>query len=339
MQEDIKVYRKHKIPGLLINFLNDRDLVKRLLFTLFIIFIVRMAFLIPAPGVNTKAIIEFYNQINIRQGYKASSMLLSGTQVKFSLFSLGLMPYISACFLLQIIGAIYSPLRKKYFGGEEGRRKIVIYTYVLAVLLSLLQAFYMSKWLERPENFGGINVAYFTGWSFRVTITISLVCGVVFLVWLGNLITERGIGNGIPVLILASIVSTIPAQINRVMYLVSMHSIHWFSPILRLLMLVGLLIFVVLITRSSIKIPITYKEGISKKLEYINLRFSMVAKVPLSFATSVLLFPATIGGFLPYNVILQKISIVLTPGKWIYLILCSLFILFFTYVYMSQYIF
>lgn len=334
MDGDINMYQNHKMPDLLKYVFEDREMKKRLLVTILIIFVYRLIVLIPAPGINIFAVINFLKQLAMRTGEGISTFIFDTPMTSVSVFALGVMPYISACVLLQIISAICKPLREIFFGRETGRKRITVYTYILTLCLSLIQSFFMSLWLEKSENFARIDILYVYGWPFRILITVSLTGGVFFLLWLSDFITKYGIGNGVPVLVLASLISVIPSRVKNLMYYISKHYVPQIQMIAAVAVYILIIVFIVFITKSFIKIPIKYKNANKNNNTNIPLRFSMVGKVPVILSSSIILIPATLGGFLTSNIIFRKMSLILTPGNMTYIILNSAMIFILTYIYM-----
>lgn len=260
---------------------------------------------------------------------------------KCTVFALGIMPNISASIILQLLTAVIPYLEKLSKEGQTGMRKINQLTRYGTVLLALFQAFFISLWLERPENFGGRVIVANPGWPFRLLTMITLSAGTTFIMWLGEQVTERGIGNGISLIITAGIISRLPAAVGFTYSTFFGKEVgikrH---PIVLIIMLVILVISVAAIiqlTMGQRKIPVQYaKRIIGRKVyggqsTYIPLKVNFGGVIPIIFASSLLLFPATIGGFFPGNVLFHKIGMMLAPGRLLYSTFYVLLIIFFCY--------
>jgi len=272
------------------------------------------------------------------------NMFTGGAMERLTIFALGIMPYISASIILQLLTVVIPHLEKlAKEGGELGRRKITQYTRYGTILLSLIQSFFIALWLENPASFNGVRIVQFPGLGFRILTVITLCSGSAFIMWLGEQITEKGIGNGMSLLITAGIISRIPTAMAQLWVLLSplTPSRSQIQPLAVILMaIIGVLVVVavVVITQGQRKIPIQYaKRIIGRRVyggqsTYIPIRVNHAGVIPIIFAQSILLFPATLSGFFPHPGV-QAIANAFMRGHIVYTILYAGLIIFFTYFY------
>lgn len=320
------------------------ELRKRLLFTLGLLFVYRVGGFIPTPGIDGAQLASFFKELTSRQGstlFGLMNMFTGGAMDKCTVFALGIMPNVSASIIIQLLTAVIPYLEKLAKEGQTGMRKINQITRYSTVILALFQAFFISLWLERPENFGGRVIVANPGWSFRLLTMITLSAGTTFIMWLGEQITERGVGNGISLIITAGIVSRLPSAVGFTYSTFFGREVgirrH---PIVLIIMFMILFISVaavIQLTMGQRKIPVQYaKRIIGRKVyggqsTFIPLRVNFGGVIPIIFASSLLLFPATIGGFFPRNLLLHKFGMMLAPGRLVYSTFYVLLIIFFCY--------
>ena len=322
------------------------DLRKKILLTLALIAVYRVGTYIPTPGVDGAKLAVFFSNLARSQGgalFGIMNMFSGGAISRLTIFALGIMPYISASIILQLLTAVIPALEKLAKEGEAGQKKIVQYTRYGTVLLAVVQSFFIAVWLENPARFQGLQIVQFPGWAFRILTVITLTSGTAFIMWLGEQIQEYGIGNGMSLIITAGIVSRIPTAMYQVYSLFSPFApekaqLEPFTLILMVVMLVGVIVAVILVTQGQRKIPIQYaKRVVGRKVyggqsTFIPLRVNQGGVIPIIFAQSIILFPATIAGFIP-NQTFQKIAMSLTKGEWVYNISYAVLIIFFSYFY------
>ncbi len=332
--------------GALANLFKIPDLKKKIFITAALIAVYRIGAFIPTPGVDGAKLAQFFENMAQTQGgtlFGMINMFSGGAVQRLTIFALGIMPYISASIILQLLTAVIPALERLSREGEEGRKKIIQYTRYGTVVLSIIQSFFIALWLENPARFQGMQIVQFPGWSFRILTVITLTSGTAFIMWLGEQIQEYGIGNGISLIITAGIVSRIPAAIYQLVQLVSPFSpdrsqIDPFTLILMGAMLIAVVVSVVAITQGQRKIPIQYaKRIIGRKIyggqsTYIPLRVNQAGVIPIIFAQSIILFPATIAGLVPSQAI-QNIASMLMRGTFVYNAVYALLIIFFCYFY------
>ena len=332
--------------GTFANLFKIPDLKRKILITAGLIAVYRVGAFIPTPGIDGAKLALFFENMAQTQGgtlFGMINMFSGGAIQRLTIFALGIMPYISASIILQLLTAVIPALERLSREGEEGRKKIIQYTRYGTVILAIIQSFFIALWLENPARFQGMQIVQFPGWSFRILTVITLTSGTAFIMWLGEQIQEYGIGNGISLIITAGIVSRIPSAIYQLVQLVSPFSpersqIDPFTLVLMAGMLIGVIVAVVAITQGQRKIPIQYaKRVVGRKIyggqsTYIPLRVNQAGVIPIIFAQSIILFPATIAGLIPSQAV-QNIAAMLTRETVVYNALYSLLIIFFCYFY------
>jgi len=322
------------------------DLRKKLLITLMLLAIYRIGAYIPTPGVNGAALIQFFNNVARSQGgglFGIMDMFSGGSLTRLTIFALGIMPYISASIILQLLVTVVPYLEKLSKEGEGGRRKMIQYTRYGTIALSIIQAFFISLWLESPARFQGLQIVDHPGWGFRLLTVITLTTGTAFIMWIGEQIQEHGIGNGISLVITAGIISRLPTALEQVFTLIfapqkSIIKYPFFTLAFMALIGVAVVVAVILITQGQRKIPVQYaKRIVGRKVyggqsTYIPLRVNQAGVIPIIFAQSIIMFPATVAGFIP-NAGLQRFAENLMRGQIVYTVLYSVLIIFFAYFY------
>jgi preprotein translocase subunit SecY len=330
----------------LINTFKIADLKRRVIFTLFLVAVYRIGCYVPTPGIDGRALAEFFNRITRTQGgtiFGIINMFSGGAMERLTIFALGIMPYISASIILQLLTAVMPALEKLSKEGRAGYEKINQYTRYGTVLLSIIQSFFIALWLENPVRFEGLKIVTSPGVGFRLMTVLTLSTGTIFIMWLGEQIQERGIGNGISLVITAGIISRIPTALQQLFIYVSPFSPskRQIQPIVLLVMavlLVGVIFAVTLVTQGQRKIPVQYARRIvGRKIyggqsTYIPLKVDTAGVIAIIFAQSIILFPATLASFIP-NPTFQKWSQSLVRGHWLYTIVYTLLIIFFCYFY------
>jgi preprotein translocase subunit SecY len=330
----------------LINSFKIPDLKRRLIITGALLAIYRIGCYVPTPGINGAALAEFFNRIAKTQGgalFGIINMFSGGAMERLTIFALGIMPYISSSIILQLLTAVIPALEKLAKEGRAGYEKINQYTRYGTVLLSIVQSFFIALWLENPARFEGLRIVMYPGWGFRLLTVLTLTTGTIFIMWLGEQIQERGIGNGISLVITAGIISRIPTAIHQLITLISPFSPghRQIQPITLLIMtvLLFLVIFlVILITQGQRKIPVQYARRIvGRKIfggqsTYIPLKVDTSGVIAIIFAQSIILFPATLATFIT-NPVFQRWSQSLVRGHMLYTLVYALLIIFFCYFY------
>jgi preprotein translocase subunit SecY len=322
------------------------DLKRRLLVTAALIAVYRIGCYIPTPGIDGTALAEFFNRIAKSQGgaiFGIINMFSGGAMERLTIFALGIMPYISSSIILQLLTAVIPALEKMAKEGKAGYEKINQFTRYGTVVLSIVQSFFIALWLENPARFEGLRIVMSPGWGFRILTVLTLTTGTIFIMWLGEQIQERGIGNGISLVITAGIISRIPAAMHQLFILFSpfapaRRQIQPFTLLIMAVFLVGVVFSVIMITQGQRKIPVQYARRIvGRKIyggqsTYIPLKVDTSGVIAIIFAQSIILFPATLASFIP-NPAFQRLAQGLIRGHLLYTVIYALLIIFFCYFY------
>ncbi|MFQ5736811.1 MAG: preprotein translocase subunit SecY [Thermodesulfobacteriota bacterium] len=325
------------MAGLTPNITKVPELNRRILITLVMLAVFRLGVFIPTPGIDAEALAGFF---------KASSgtlldfatMFTGGALERFSIFSLGIMPYISASIILQLLTAVVPQLEKLSKEGEAGRNTITQYTRYLTVALSLVQSIMIAVGLESMKGPAGEPIVLAAGWSFRIMTVITLTSGTVFLMWLGEQITERGVGNGISLIIFVGIIARMPSALYNTFQLVKAGEMNLLVIILLLALMFAVVAFIVFMEMGQRRIPIQYpKRVVGRKImgggtQHLPLKVNSAGVIPPIFASSIIVFPATIANFIDIP-FMKVVARSLTPGGILYNSLYVIFIIFFTYFY------
>lgn len=316
---------------------NIPELRKRVIFTLFMLFVYRMGVQIPTPGINGEALAAFFQQ-NAGTLFGMFNMFSGGALENFSIFALGIMPYISASIIIQLLTVVIPQLEALSKEGEAGRRKITQYTRYSTVGLSIIQGFFIASGLEGMSGPGGAAIVMDPSIQFKLMTVLTLTSGTAFIMWLGEQITERGIGNGISLIIFAGIVARTPAAIGNSIQLVKAGEIAVvFVPIMLALM-VMIVAFIIFVETAQRRIPIQYaKRVVGRKVyggqsSHLPLKINISGVIPPIFASSIMMFPATIGSFIQIDWV-QRASAALSPGTVYYYFLYIVMIVFFCFFY------
>ena len=316
------------------------ELSSRFMFLAGALIIFRAGTFIPVPGVDPAALAAFFDQ-------QAGNMLAlfnlfsGGALSRFGIFALGIMPYISASIIMQMSSMIVPSMQQLRKEGESGKRKITQYTRYGTVFLSLFQSIAAASWLQSQPG-----VVVNPGFFFLVTACITLVTGTMFLMWLGEQITERGIGNGISMIILAGIIAGLPAAVAGTAELVRNGEMSSATAILLLIVFIGAILFVVYMERAQRRIAVNYarrqqgRRMIQGQNTHLPFKINMSGVIPAIFASSILLFPATIAQFFgqsanpnAFQETLLTVGANLGPGQPVYVILYAVMIIFFCFFY------
>ena len=325
------------------------DLKKKILFTLGIIVVYRIGCYIPTPGVNGAMLAEFFRRITATAGgtiFGIMNMFSGGALSKMTIFSLGIMPYISSSIIMPLLTAVVPALEKLAKLGHAGHQKITQYTRYGTLVLSLIQSYFIALWLESPQSFQGLHIVNNPGLGFRLLTVLTLTSGTLLLMWLGEQIQEKGIGNGISLIITAGIISRIPEAIHDLILLLSpktaaMRQIQPLTLLIMICFLVGVILSVTLITQGQRKIPVQYARRIvGRKVyggqsTYIPLKVDTAGVIAIIFAQSILLFPATLSSFIPPNIVpwLHGVAGLIMRGHFLYYFFYGVLIIFFCYFY------
>jgi preprotein translocase subunit SecY len=315
------------------------DLRRRVLFMLGMLAVFRVGCYIPTPGVDPRALLEFMEQM---QGTILGfvNTFTGGSLGRAAVFSLGIMPYITASIILQLLTVVWPYLEKLSKEGELGRKKITQYTRYGTVVISLVQSFVISMYLQQLTTPGGAKLVPEPGAGFVLTTMLSLTTGCAFVMWLGEQISERGIGNGISLVIFAGIVAELPGAIAGTVRQVQTGQMSVLKILLLVVFMVAVVGFIVYMERAQRRIPVQYaKRVVGRRMyggqsTYLPLRLNTGGVIPVIFASSIVTVPATVAGMFeqPW---LQRISDAIQWGEPVYYLLYVAAIVFFSYFYVS----
>jgi preprotein translocase subunit SecY len=315
------------------------DLRKRVLFTFGLLGVYRIGCHIPSPGVDPNALLEFMNsQAGGLLGFV--NTFTGGSLQKIAVFALGIMPYITASIILQLLTVVWPYLEKLSKEGELGRRKITQWTRYGTVLISIIQGTGIAIWLEKMSAPGGAPLVPNPGWGFRMLTVLTLTTGTAFIMWLGEQISERGIGNGISLIIFAGIVVGLVPAVGTTVDLVQKGNLSAIILIPLLVFMVLVVAFIVYMERAQRRIPVQYaKRVVGRKVyggqsTYLPLRVNTGGVIPVIFASSVVTVPTVVANMIQ-NEGVQKVANYMSYGQPIYYLLQVLAIIFFSYFYVS----
>ncbi|MBC8463785.1 MAG: preprotein translocase subunit SecY [Deltaproteobacteria bacterium] len=307
------------------------ELKKRILFTLALLSVYRIGVHVPVPGIDSVALADIFERAK-GTILGVFNMFSGGALEKLSVFALGIMPYISASIILQLLTVVIPHLERLKKEGEHGRKKITQYTRYGTVVLSIIQGFGIAVGLER------MGAVINPGWEFRLMTVITLSAGTAFIMWLGEQITERGIGNGISLIIFAGIVVRLPTAIGNTYRQISIGEIGIFPVLILVVLMILVVGFIIFVEQGQRRIPVQYAKRVVGRRMYggqsthLPLKINTSGVIPPIFASSIMMFPATVASFItvPW---MQSIVNSLRPGSIIYELLFVGMIFFFCYFY------
>ncbi len=313
------------------------ELQRRILFTLLLLVVYRIGVYIPTPGIDNVALLSYFEQAK-GSLFGMMDMFAGGAFSNFSIFALGIMPYISSSIILQLLTVAIPHLERLSKEGEAGRRKITQYTRYGTVVLSTIQGFGIAWGLQHMAGPSGSPIVLQPGWPFVIMTVITLTCGTAFIMWLGETITEKGIGNGISLIIFAGIVCRMPAAIGNTYQLATSGELGVLVILLLTFMMIFVIGAIVFVEGGQRRIPVQYAKRIVGRKMYggqtthLPLKINSAGVIPPIFASSVIMFPATIANFAPQSW-MKDIASYLVPGKVGYELLYVAFIFFFCFFY------
>ena len=313
------------------------ELQRRILFTLLLLAVYRIGVYIPTPGIDNVALLSYFEQAK-GSLFGMMDMFAGGAFSHFSIFALGIMPYISSSIILQLLTVAIPHLERLSKEGEAGRRKITQYTRYGTVVLSTIQGFGIAWGLQQMAGPSGSPIVLQPGWSFVIMTVITLTSGTAFIMWLGETITEKGIGNGISLIIFAGIVCRMPAAIGHTIQLATSGELGVLVVLLLMFMMIFVIGAIVFVEGGQRRIPVQYAKRIVGRKMYggqtthLPLKINSAGVIPPIFASSVIMFPATIANFAPQSW-MKDIASYLLPGKIGYELLYVAFIFFFCFFY------
>lgn len=313
------------------------ELKNRILFTLMMLAVFRLGAHVPVPGINGVALAEFFVKM---QGTILGffDLFSGGAFRKLTIFALGIMPYISAAIILELLTVVVPHLEALKKEGERGRKKIIQYTRYGTVFISAIQALGIAIGLQAMRSPSGVPLVIAPGFRFIFIAVVTMVAGTCFLMWLGEQINERGIGNGISLIIFAGIVARMPNALTNTFRLVKTGELSAFALIIVGVMAFAVIAFIVYVEMGQRRIPIQYaKRVIGRKVyggqtTYLPLKVNTSGVIPPIFASSVIMFPASVAQFIN-NPIAKKVAAAMSPGSWGYVMPYVAMIIFFAFFY------
>ena len=321
---------------------NDKfaELRKRLLFVLGAMIIFRIGTFIPVPGIDPTVLSSLFDQ---QKGsiLGVFNMFSGGALGRMSLFALGIMPYISASIIMQLLAVTVPSLEQLKKEGEPGRKKIAMYTRYFTLVLATFQSIGISTALQ-SQSLGGQALVMNPGFSFVFTAAVTLVTGTMFLMWLGEQVTERGIGNGISIIIVSGIVAGLPSAIGGTLELVRTGEMHTLAILVLFILVISVIAFIVFIERGQRRITVNYAKKQQGRRMYqaqsshLPLKLNMAGVIPPIFASSIILFPATMASWTGQTEGMEwlaDIAAKISPGQPIYIFLFAIAIIFFCFFY------
>ncbi|AAR36230.1 preprotein translocase subunit SecY [Geobacter sulfurreducens] len=313
------------------------ELKKRVLFSLGMLAVYRVGCHIPTPGIDSNALAHFFAQA---RGTLLGlfDMFSGGALEKLTVFALGIMPYISSSIIFQLLTVVVPSIEKLSKEGESGRKKIIQYTRYGTIVLSVVQALGISIGLESMRGPAGELVVPNPGWGFRLMTVITLTAGTAFIMWLGEQMSEKGIGNGISLIIFAGIVARIPTALLNTGRLIKTGQLSLFVILLVVALMFLVIAAIVYVERGQRRLPIHYAKRVvglktyGGQTSHLPLKVNMAGVIPPIFASSIIMFPATVANFINVPWV-QTVAKSLTPGNLAYEIFYVAFIIFFCYFY------
>jgi preprotein translocase subunit SecY len=314
------------------------ELRRRLFFTFGMLAVCRVGVAIPTPGIDSAALRLFFEDA-ANNFFGLVNLFSGGALERFSIFALGIMPYISASIILQLLTVVVPYLERLSKEGEAGRRKITQYTRYGTVVLSIVQSLFISMGLEQIQSPTGASVVLDPGWSFRLMTMITLTSGTAFLMWLGEQITERGIGNGISLIIFAGIVAGLYSAATSTIQFMNEGEMSLFVVIFLVFFMVAVVAAIIFMERGQRRIPVQYaKRVVGRKMyggqsSHLPLKINTSGVIPPIFASSILIFPGTIASFFPDSPFALRAAELLQPTSVLYNLIYIGLIIFFCYFY------
>ena len=314
------------------------ELKRRIIFTLLMLGVYRLGCHIPTPGIDPQALMAFFAA---QRGtiFGLFDMFSGGALQKFAVFALGIMPYISASIIIELLKVVIPAIEKLYKEGEAGQKKIKQYTRYGTVVICAVQGLGIAWGLEQMTGGAGhMPVVLHPGWGFRLLTVLTLTAGTTFIMWLGEMITERGIGNGISLIIFAGIVARLPSAIISTFQLIGAGEIYPIFMVLLVIAMIGVVGFIVFVERAQRRIQVQYaRRVVGRRMmggttTHLPLKVNTSGVIPPIFASSLLMFPATIKSFVHIDWV-QRAMDALVPGGMLHDLVYVVLIVFFCYFY------
>ncbi len=312
------------------------DLRKRVLFTLGMLGVYRLGIFVPAPGIDRVALGRWFEQQSSTL-FGLYNMFSGGALEQFSVFVLGIMPYITASIIIQLLGEMHPTLKRIKDEGQSGRNRLTQYTRYLTIVIAVVQATAIATGLEQM-TVGASSVVINPGWAFRSLTAVTMTAGACFVMWLGEQMTERGVGNGASIIISAGIVAGLPAGAYQLSMLIQKGQMNLLAASMLLAFMFIVIFGIVVIERGQRRIPLRHAKRIMGRTvyegetTYLPLKVNVAGVIPPIFASSLLMFPSTVGQFFD-NSLLQWLTGALYPGRWLYNVVYAVLIVFFSFFY------
>jgi preprotein translocase subunit SecY len=318
------------------NIFSIPELRRRILFTLGMLVVYRVGCHIPTPGIDAQVLSQFFQEKGTLLGLV--SAFTGGALERMTVFALGIMPYISASIILQLLTVVFEPVERLSKEGEQGRKTITKWTRYGTVVLSIIQGTGIAVGLQSMQGRNGELVVSNPGLGFILLTVITLTAGTAFIMWLGEQITERGIGNGISLIIFAGIVANMPAAVVNTIRLINVGQITIFLSLIIVVIMVAVVWAIVFMERGQRRLPIHYAKRVvgmrnfGGQKSHLPLKVNMSGVIPPIFASSIIMFPATIANLVEVDW-LKQVAGMMTPTHWVYNLFYVAFIVFFCYFY------
>jgi len=313
------------------------ELKRKIFITLALLFVYRIGIHVPTPGVNGAALSSFFAAAEGTL-FSMFNMFSGGALERFSIFALGIMPYISASIILELMTVVVPHLEQLKKEGDAGRKKKTQYTRYGTVILSIIQGLGISVGLESMSSPAGVAIVPYAGWGFRLVTIITLTAGTSFIMWLGEQITERGIGNGISLIIFAGIVASMPSAMGNTLQLMTTGEMGIFIIIILTVLMIAVIAAIIYMEQAQRRIPVHYaKRVVGRKMyggqtSHLPLKINTAGVIPPIFASSIIMFPTTLAQFINLPM-MKTVAAMFSPGTiWYYLLYVG-FIIFFCFFY------
>ncbi|WP_299980890.1 preprotein translocase subunit SecY [Desulfobacula sp.] len=313
------------------------ELKRKIFITLALLFVYRVGIHVPTPGVDGAALSSFFAAAEGTL-FSMFNMFSGGALERFSIFALGIMPYISASIILELMTVVVPHLEQLKKEGDAGRKKKTQYTRYGTVILSIIQGLGISVGLESMTSPAGVPIVPYPGWGFRLVTIITLTAGTSFIMWLGEQITERGIGNGISLIIFAGIVASMPSAMGNTLQLMTTGEMGIFIIIILTVLMVAVIAAIIYMEQAQRRIPVHYaKRVVGRKMyggqtSHLPLKINTAGVIPPIFASSIIMFPTTLAQFINMPM-MKTVAAMFSPGTiWYYLLYVG-FIIFFCFFY------
>lgn len=313
------------------------ELKRKIFITLALLFVYRIGIHVPTPGVNGAALASFFASAEGTL-FSMFNMFSGGALERLSIFALGIMPYISASIILELMTVVVPHLEQLKKEGDAGRKKKTQYTRYGTVVLSIIQGLGISVGLEVMTSPAGISIVPYPGWGFRLVTIITLTAGTSFIMWLGEQITERGIGNGISLIIFAGIVARMPTAMGNTIRLMTTGEMGVFAILILIVLMVAVIAAIIYMEQAQRRIPVHYaKRVVGRKMyggqtSHLPLKINTAGVIPPIFASSIIMFPTTLAQFINLPM-MKTVAAMFSPGTiWYYLLYIG-FIIFFCFFY------